>query len=146
MPAELMSDEVGNHPAVGEEAGTPGRGAENPRPSGRGVVKDGNYASTMPRRLAVADTVIFLDLAWWTCLWNILRRRWHYRGGQHDDGVYDHLSVGFTWYVMGYRRRMAPQVRRLIDEHAPRATVVTLRSRQRAAAWLAQVAASNSAP
>ena len=51
--------------------------------------------------LGRSRTVIFLDLAWWTCLWSILRRRWHYRGGQHDDGVHDHLSIGFAGTAHG---------------------------------------------
>ena len=38
MPVELMSDAVGNHHAIGEDAGTPDRKVENPRPSGRGVI------------------------------------------------------------------------------------------------------------
>ncbi|QIZ37295.1 hypothetical protein [Saccharopolyspora sp. ASAGF58] len=36
---------------------------------------DGNYAGTMPIRLAAADTVIFLDIHPLLCLWGILQRR-----------------------------------------------------------------------
>jgi hypothetical protein len=44
---------------------------------------DGNYASSLPIRLQAADTVIFLDLPAWTCLWGIAQRRLRHRGGQH---------------------------------------------------------------
>jgi adenylate kinase family enzyme len=44
---------------------------------------DDNYASSLPIRLQAADTVIFLDLPAWTCLWGIARRRLRHRGGQH---------------------------------------------------------------
>ena len=46
-------------------------------------VADGNYAATLPIRLAAADTVIFLDLPAWVCLWGILQRRLGHGAGQH---------------------------------------------------------------
>jgi adenylate kinase family enzyme len=54
---------------------------------------DGNYASTLPIRLEAADTVIFLDLPGWACLWGILQRRLRHGGGQHQAiGVYDRIT------------------------------------------------------
>jgi len=99
---------------------------------------DGNYASSLPIRLQVADTVIFLDLPGWTCLWGIAQRRLHHRGGQHQDiGVYDRITWSFVRYVLGYRRQMAPRVRRLIADHAGNAEVVVLRSRRAIRGYLA---------
>jgi adenylate kinase family enzyme len=99
---------------------------------------DGNYASSLPIRLQVADTVVFLDLPGWTCLWGIAGRRLHHRGGQHQDiGVYDRITWSFVRYVLGYRRQMAPRVRRLIADHAGNAEVVVLRSRRAIRGYLA---------
>ncbi len=92
------------------------------------VIMDGNYATSLPLRLTAADTVIVLDLPARTCLAGILRRRWHYHGGQHADGVFDRLSVGFARYVINYRRRTLPRVLDLIAEHAPTARVFRLTS------------------
>ncbi|GAA2105461.1 DNA topology modulation protein [Actinomadura alba] len=105
-------------------------------------VIDGNYASTLPIRLAAADTVVFLDLHPITCLWGIAQRRIRYRGGQHTNGVYDRVNWGFVKYVWGYRRSMAPRVRDLIAEHAGHAEVHVVKSR-RAATKLAAVLGSS---
>ncbi len=103
-------------------------------------VIDGNYASSLPIRLQAADTVIFLDLPGWACLWGIAQRRFRHGGGQHQAiGVYDRITWDFVRYILGYRRTMAPRVRTLIAEHAGEAEVVILRSRRAASRYLATV-------
>ena len=107
---------------------------------------DGNYASTLPIRLRAADTVIFLDLPGRACLRGVLRRRLRHGGGQHQAiGVYDRITWGFVRYILGYRRQMAPRVRRLIADHAGQAQVVLLRSRRAARRYLAAATAANPA-
>lgn len=103
---------------------------------------DGNYASSLPIRLQAADTVIFLDLPGWRCLWGITQRRLRYRGGQHKDiGVYDQITWNFIRYILGYRRQMAPRVRQLIADHAAHAEIAVLRSRRAARSYLTVVTA-----
>ena len=104
---------------------------------------DGNYASTLPIRLAAADTVIFLDLPARACLWGIAQRRLRYGGGQHQAiGVYDRITWGFVRYILGYRRSMAPRVHALIAGHAAEAEVIVLRSRRTARRYLTGITAA----
>jgi adenylate kinase family enzyme len=37
-------------------------------------VMDGNYGRTLPTRLAACDTVIFLDMSRYICLWLVFKR------------------------------------------------------------------------
>jgi len=77
-----------------------------------------------------------------SCLARSARRRVRYGGGQHKDiGVYDRISWDVVRYILGYRRRMAPRVRRLIADHAGSAEVVVLRSRRATRGYLAAVTA-----
>ena len=102
---------------------------------------DGNYASTLPIRLGVADTVVFLDFPAPVCLLGIAERRFRHGRGQHDAiGVYDRITWNFVRYIIGYRRQMAPRVRQLIATHATQAEVVVLRSRRAVRRYLADTA------
>lgn len=93
-----------------------------------GWVIDGNYASSLPIRLAAADTVVFLDLPSLTCLWGVAERRLH--------GAHDRITVDFIRYVWRYRRAMRPRVLHLLGEHARHADVITLLTRRAARRWL----------
>ncbi len=109
-------------------------------------VIEGNYASTLAIRLAAADTVVFLDLPAWVCLWGILQRRLeHGRGQHHTIGVYDRITWSFIRYVLSYRRSMRPRVQRLLAEHARHADLVVLRSRRAVRRYLGAVRAAHPA-
>lgn len=100
---------------------------------------EGNYAGTLPVRLAAADTVILLDLPARTCLLGLgQRHRRHGAGQEPTIGVYNRINANFIRYVLRYRRFMLPRVRRMIadrlaagrSDRGPPPALVVLRSRR----------------
>ncbi|MEV0827980.1 topology modulation protein [Nonomuraea rubra] len=103
---------------------------------------DGNYNSSLEIRLRACDTVVMLDVSTWTALHGILSRQASHGAGQHAAGVYNRINWDVITYVLGYRRKMHPQVVAKIREFAPDKNVVFLTSRARARRWLENVAAA----
>lgn len=82
-------------------------------------IVDGNYGRTLERRLARADTVIFLDYPVRTCLWGALRRMLRYRGKSRPDmteGCLERMDPEFVLWILEFRRKTRPQVLNLLSE------------------------------
>ena len=104
--------------------------------SARWVI-DGNYNSTLHVRLEAADTVIFMDLPTRSCIRGILARQLrHGRGQNRGSGVFNRISPGVLWYVLGYRRTMRPRVQAKIDQFASGTEIIVLKSRRQARQFL----------
>lgn len=106
--------------------------------SGERWVIDGMKLGVLRQRLAAADTVVFLDLPAWRCLWGVLKRRLRYRGRMRPDlGVYDRISADFVRWIWSFRTTARPRILALLA--ACPCDVVVLRSHGEARAFLAQV-------
>lgn len=74
----------------------------------------GPYDSAVEVRLAAADTVLLLDFSLVRCGWRALRR--------------SRENAEFWRWLVSYRRRWRPLVRRAIAQHASGAEVYVLRT------------------
>jgi adenylate kinase family enzyme len=95
-------------------------------------VMDGNYSGTLAVRMQRCDTIVFLDLPRWVCLWRILKRRLVYHNRSRPDvaeGCPEKLDWEFVLWVWNYSRTSRPKVMKLLREHAETKQVVWLRSR-----------------
>lgn len=92
---------------------------------------DGNYSGTLELRIQKCDTIVFLDLPRWLCLWRIVKRKIQYRRGGRPDmaaGCVEKLDLEFVSWVWNYSRRSRPRVVKLMRAHAAGKRVVWLRS------------------
>lgn len=93
-------------------------------------IMDGNFGGTRPMRLAACDTVIFLDLPRWLCMYRILKRTITFRRGTRPDmadGCDERFDPEFILWVWNYpnsgRRRVIAELAELSDKN-----VIVLRS------------------
>jgi adenylate kinase family enzyme len=69
---------------------------------------DGNFGGTREMRMRAADTIIFLDLPRWLCLYRIVKRRLAHIGRSRPDmgeGCIEKLDPEFIAWVWNYRRQ-----------------------------------------
>ena len=112
--------------------------------NGDAWILDGNYGRVLRVRLAACDTVIFLDLPPWLCLWRILKRRFRYKGRRRPDlpeGCPERLNWEFARWVLGYRRNQRPGVLERLSDFGDK-RVVILRSQSSIERFVASVEAS----
>jgi adenylate kinase family enzyme len=96
-------------------------------------IMDGQYGSTLNMRLAVADTVIFLDMPRHLCLWRIVKRRVQYAGKTRPDMASDcpeQLDWQFVRYVWDYPNRSRPSILQKLAQLSNYQTLIVLRSPQ----------------
>jgi len=95
-------------------------------------ILDGNYSGTLKLRIQKCDTVVFLDLSRWVCLWRIVTRSLRYRKGRRPDmaeGCPEQLTLEFVLWVWNYPRRSKPKIVKLLSESGAVKQIVWLRSR-----------------
>lgn len=104
-------------------------------------IMDGNFGGTLPQRLTACDTVLLLDPPPLRCAWRVLRRRWRHRGRARPDmhpECPEKLDAEFLWWILSYRRRKLPRVRRLLDAAAAHGVqVIVLRDDAAVEAFMA---------
>ena len=103
-------------------------------------VMDGNYGGTLDQRLAVCDTVVFLDLPRWLCLARVVWRRLRYAGRTRPDvapGCAEQVSWEFVSWIWKYPHRRRPGILRRLAVLPADRQVVVLRSRREVMRWLA---------
>ena len=99
-------------------------------------ILDGNYASTMERRMAACDTVIFLDYPLDVCLDGVRRRRGKPRADM--PWVEQESDAEFIAFIQSYRAQQRPQVLALLEKYGEK-NVFVFTSRAQADDFLSRL-------
>jgi adenylate kinase family enzyme len=79
---------------------------------------DGNYGGTLDIRLAKADTVIYLDVLTWKCLWRVAGRVWKYKGKPRPDmpeGCHERWDWAFMHYIASFNVIKRPKILKKLE-------------------------------
>lgn len=99
---------------------------------------DGNYSRTMNKRLAKADTIIFLDFSRWALLSGILKRRLMYNRKTRPDlpkGCPEKIDWEFITWVWNFEKRSGVKHREMLKRH-PDKKILHFRNRKQLNIWL----------
>jgi adenylate kinase family enzyme len=92
---------------------------------------DGNFSSTLALRAAAADTLIFLDVGRFTCLYRAIRRILTHRGRVRPDmapGCPERFDGEFLRYIWTFPHRSRPGVLRALAGIRSDQQAITLRT------------------
>ena len=83
---------------------------------------DGNYGSTMEKRLEVCDTVIFLDFPKELCIKGVLERR----GKPRSDmpWIETEEDAEFMEYIKSFNEQQRPQILELLKKYSGKSIVI----------------------
>ncbi|WP_196001244.1 DNA topology modulation protein [Clostridium sp. 1001271B_151109_B4] len=74
---------------------------------------DGNYIRTIDIRAKKADTIIFINMPTYICLYRIFKRRFMYRGKSRPDmaeGCPEGIDIEFFKWVLSYNKKIRPEI------------------------------------
>jgi adenylate kinase family enzyme len=104
-------------------------------------IMDGNYGGTMEMRMERADTIIWLDLPRYICLYRIIKRVFvHRNGGRPDmaEGCDERFDWKFIKYVWNFKKNKNPLLRERIDSLRDGKKVFVLKSSRATVEFLSQ--------
>lgn len=96
---------------------------------------DGNYSRTLPRRVDVCDTVIWLDFSTLACLWGVISRIIKNLGRVRFDmgeGCPERFDLEFILWILNFRRNQRPKIVSAVENAAAKgASVIVFKNRRR---------------
>ncbi len=85
---------------------------------------DGNYGSTMEKRMAACDTVIFLDYPTEVCISGIMKRRGKTRSDMPWIETSDEVDAEFLSWVNDYNIESRPVVMELLKKYNDKEIII----------------------
>lgn len=105
-------------------------------------IMDGNFGATREKRMQRADTVIFLDLPRYICMYRVLKRTLLSRKGRRPDmadGCHERFDPEFVSWVWNYRDVSRPRILEELRNVAATKEIIVLEDRTAVTNFLNEV-------
>lgn len=103
---------------------------------------DGNFSATWDDRIPRADTLIYIDLPRWRCIYGALKRLATYYGRTRPD-LPEACPESFDWeflkFIWNYPRRGRPKTLKLLEDMKGKKTIYHFKSRAEIRRFLKQL-------
>ena len=86
-----------------------------------------NYIKTIDIRAKDADTIIFINMPTYICLYRIFKRRFMYRGKSRPDmadGCPEGIDIEFFKWVLSYNKKIRPEILKKLSLYKEKNIVV----------------------
>ncbi|WP_173916377.1 hypothetical protein [Halobacillus sp. Marseille-Q1614] len=100
---------------------------------------EGNYSKVWNERLALADTIIMIDLNRYLCLYRVVKRWLHNYGRTREDigeGCVEKLDKEFVQFVWQFPKKKRSKLISAQLQHCSHAQIIILPSRKSAEKYL----------
>jgi adenylate kinase family enzyme len=94
-------------------------------------IMDGNFGGTLEMRIQACDTIIFLDMPRYICLYRIVKRWVMYNRDTRPDmaeGCEERFDWEFFMWVWNYPKRSKPEKELVMERYGDEKTIIRLRS------------------
>lgn len=102
-------------------------------------IMDGNYSSSLNKRIPHADTIVYLDNGTISNLYRVIKRIIGYYGRQRPDaapGCRERFDLAFLHYVLIFNWVRKPGLLKLIKQYQGQKDVAILGNNKQREAWL----------
>lgn len=90
-------------------------------------IVDGNYLRTLDMRSEKADTIIFINMPTYLCLYRIIKRRLMYIGKSRPDmaeGCPEGIDFDFFKWVLTYNKKIRPNILSKLESYKDKKIII----------------------
>lgn len=88
---------------------------------------DGNYIRTLDMRVERADTIIFINMSTYLCLYRAIKRRIMYNGKSRPDmaeGCPEGVDFEFFKWILTYNKKIRPEILEKLKKYNDKTVII----------------------